>query len=474
MKNIVILAFFLFFTYQVIGQIESSGHISKHRSEIEDHNPNDYVLEITKSHISIAGDLKKSNTILTHSVFGYLPYWEYPDALDYLQYDLLSHIALFDFEVNPDGSIDYPPNWPWTDLITSAHQNDVKLILTAVNFNGSQIHTILTNESVKSAFFTNILLAIQQYNLDGVNIDFEEINSSDRGEVLNNFMADLSSFIHTSNSNYEVSFASPPINWGSWDFEGLANSCDYLFIMGYNFYGPWSNTSGPCAPTTGGTYNITNVIIDQYWDVVEENPHKLILGVPYYGNKWKTYTSEPYSTVINHISQPRYSTAINTAQQDTIIWDGISSTSWSYHESSDYYHQTWFDNDSSLGFKYSLVVDYQLKGTGMWALGYDESRMELWDLLRYYFGNSVSIEDHANDFIVVYPNPATNKIKFSGLSGSHNTIQIFDLVGNLVITEMLSGNETSINIDYLVDGMYFIIISPSDENQRIIKQIVKK
>ncbi len=247
MKNIVILVFYLFLSGCLIGQIESLNFISKHRSEIESHDPSDYLLDSIQNQISIEIGHKNSIKNLSHSVFGYLPYWQYPDALEHLQYDLLSHIALFDFGVNTDGSIDYPPQWPWSDLITTAHQNGVKLILTAVNFNGSEIHTILTNESTKSAFFSNILLALQQYNLDGVNIDFEGVNSSDRGDVLINFMAELSSFLHNTNSTYEISFASPPINWGGWDFEGLANSCDYLFIMGYNFYGPWSNTSGPCS-----------------------------------------------------------------------------------------------------------------------------------------------------------------------------------------------------------------------------------
>ena len=94
--------------------------------------------------------------------------------------------------------------------------------------------------------------------MQGVNIDFENISSADRGEVLNGFMADLKNYLHAEMPGSEVSIAIPPINWGGWQFMGLAEACDYMFIMGYNFYGSWSETSGACAPLTGGSYNITN------------------------------------------------------------------------------------------------------------------------------------------------------------------------------------------------------------------------
>jgi len=205
-------------------------------------------------------------------VFGYLPDWEYHHAPQYLQYDILTHIAAFDFNVSSNGDISYPSYWPWTDVINQAHVNGVKVILTAVNFNGDQIHTIITNSDVKQNFFNNCKNIIETYQLDGVNIDFENLNTADRGIVLNNFMMDLTNFIKSEFSEAEVSFAGPAVNWGGWDLDGLAASCDYIFIMGYAFYGSWSSTSGPCAPLTGGSYNITNTVNVQYGAVTNNNP----------------------------------------------------------------------------------------------------------------------------------------------------------------------------------------------------------
>ncbi len=94
-------------------------------------------------------------------------------------------------------------------------------------------------------------------------------------------MQELTDSVHSINEDLEVSYAAPAVNWGGWDLTGLANSCDYLFVMGYDFYGSWSSNAGPTAPLVGGSYNVTNTIYTQYANVSTFYPEKIILGVPY-------------------------------------------------------------------------------------------------------------------------------------------------------------------------------------------------
>ena len=97
-----------------------------------------------------------SNRTPNSAVFGYFPYWKYPESVHDMQFDLLSHIAVFDFSVLSNGNLSPPSAWPWTDLINEAHENNVKVILTAVNFNGSQIHQLLNDSSIKENFFQQL------------------------------------------------------------------------------------------------------------------------------------------------------------------------------------------------------------------------------------------------------------------------------------------------------------------------------
>jgi spore germination protein YaaH len=323
--------------------------------------------------------LKKEKSA-ANCVFGYLPDWEYSSDRQYLKYNLLTHIAAFDFTVSSSGAITNPSYWPWTDVIDSAHNHGVKIILCAVCFDTAAIRSLLTNSTVKQTFFSNLKSKITQYQLDGVNIDFEGMKTALRGSLMNTFMQDLTTYMHTQIPGSEVSFAGPAVNWGGWDLPGLANACDYIFIMGYDFYGSWSTTTGPSAPLTGGSYNITNTVNVQYAGI---NPQKLILGCPYYGDKWMTRTNLPHASVTKFIGStfaksdfPNYNTyGKKWASDNQVPW-----YTWQNNDTS--WYQVWFDNDSSLSLKYDLAKSKNFKGIGMWALGYDGSLTVLWELLR--------------------------------------------------------------------------------------------
>ncbi|HZW38049.1 MAG TPA: glycosyl hydrolase family 18 protein [Ignavibacteriaceae bacterium] len=321
----------------------------------------------------------------TSAVFGYLPDWEYVNSRRYLRYDLLTHIACFDFAISSTGSITNPSYWPWTGIIDTAHQNGVKIILTAVCFDTAAIRNLLTNSTVKQTFFNNLKSKIIQYSLDGVNIDFESMGKWLRGSIMNTFMLDLTNFMHIQVPGSEVSFAGPAVNWGGWDLLGLSNSCDYIFIMGYDFYGSWSTTTGPTAPFTGGTYNISNTINTQYATVIQNNPQKLILGNAYFGTKFKSRTSLPRSAVQSWVSSTRVKDDIVNVSNYGRQWDLFTQTPWYRWQLNDTtWYQVWYDDDSSMSLKYNLAWSKNLKGIGMWALGYDGSRNEMWNLIQRY------------------------------------------------------------------------------------------
>ena len=423
---------------------------------------------------------------LSSDVFGYLPDWQYLDARQYLQYDLLTHLAAFDFGVSAGGAISYPSYWPWTDIINKAHQNGVKVIMTAVNFKKDEIRIILTDSTVKANFFNNTKDILLTYNLDGVNIDFEALYTADRGSLLNGFMQDLTTFIHSHVIGAEVSFAGPAVNWGGWDLWNLAQSCDYIFIMGYAFYGSWSSTSGPNSPLTGGTYNITNTVDVQYSQVTTLTPKKLILGVPYYGSRWQTENNSSYSTVIDYINHPRFSTAMPESQTAGLLWDTKSNTPWYTYQESSKWFQVWFDTDESLSLKYDLADARGYRGVGMWALGYDGSRPELWDELRSRYlvddvediKNSDPSGPHEFKLAQNYPNPfnPSTVISWQLAVGSDVELSVYNLLGQRVTTlvserQQAGYHQVEWHAGQMASGVYYYLIK-AGEFQDVRKMVL--
>ena len=194
-KKIISILIFIFFAANISAQEWLSAH-EQHKLEFgsEENLPSKF--DPTGKDI-IPLDLSKSSD-LSSSVFGYLPDWEYNNgAHQFMEYDLLTHLACFDFNVAPNGSVSLPSAWPWTDVINAAHQNGTKIILTAVNFDPDDIRQIITNETSKNTFFNSVKNLITQYSMDGVNIDFESLYNTDKGTPIVNFMTELTNFIHT-------------------------------------------------------------------------------------------------------------------------------------------------------------------------------------------------------------------------------------------------------------------------------------
>ncbi|MCB9250345.1 MAG: hypothetical protein H6613_18235 [Ignavibacteriales bacterium] len=154
---------------------------------------------------------------LSKSVFGYLPYWEYANRADEnFDFELLTHIALFDFQASSTGAISEPvnPTWPWTDLINKAHNSGTKVIMVVTNFDGNSIHSIITSPTPRWIFMNRVKSLIKENSFDGVNIDFESLNTADRGDLINEFMQELSDTVHNISPDLEVSYAAPAVNWG--------------------------------------------------------------------------------------------------------------------------------------------------------------------------------------------------------------------------------------------------------------------
>jgi len=474
-KILITIVFLSFFSF-------SQENKSIHQIEWENHEDDVAPLQKTEtslSKVSLNKDAFEQKS-LTHCVFGYLPYWEYSNTPLTFEFDLLTHIAMFDFDVSStSGAITNPPSWPWTQLIDHAHANGVKMIMVAVNFSGSEIHRIITDQTVKNNFFQNVKTIINTHNLDGINIDFESLQTADRGILINTFMAELTDYVHNNiGSEKEVSFAAPAVNWGGWDFVGLANSCDYLFIMGYDFHGSWSANAGPSAPLIGGSYNITRTLNDAssgYANVVSSMPQKLILGVPYYGNKWRTSSPNQGATALEYIGSRRFRTVLTELGSQDPLWSNTYRTPWYTSESSGNYYQTWFDNDSSLALKYDLAKNKNLKGVGMWALNYDQYRSELWDLLRrkFYDENldTTDIDDKPGKFKLYqnYPNPFNpiTTIEYFLKESKDIEINIYNISGRKITTLISSYQNAgkhgiNFNASGLASGTYlYQIISGS-------------
>lgn len=358
-------------------------------------------------------DLQPVPKTLTRTVYGFLPYWRLSQA-DLIQWDLLTHIACFGVVLNAQGQVSNSHGWPgnWAAVVDSAHAHGVKAHLVIIVFNADDIHSILT--TYRDQAINTILEQVDLGNADGVNIDFELPYASDR-EALNTFMTLLADSLHARGKELTIDVTA--VNWSDrFDPLTLAQVTDGLFIMGYDYHWTGSDEAGPVAPLTGWGYNVTGSV--QYWVTQSGNARdKIILGVPYYGYDWPTVGPNPYSSTVGSGSAVLYETAYYESQVYGLLWDNESQTPWYHYQVGSQWHQTWFDNDSSLGLKYDLVNSQDLQGTGMWALTYDGTRPELWEAIASHFSQGAP-PPQPSGLAVMLIGPRTLKVTWYPVSSA--------------------------------------------------------
>jgi len=337
---------------------------------------------------------------LLFNYYGYLPYWI--DTLYYsnFQYDLLTHISYFSIDVNSDGSLSSFPNPSrFSKIYNDGHKRGVRIHLTFTLFGTTNVTNLLNSKTSRDNCINNILNYVSTYSLDGVNIDFEFVSSSVR-DSFKIFIQDLSNRLHTQFSKrLELYIAVPPVyQWyPGYDYMSLSNYSDGLFVMCYDYHWSGSSEAGPVSPTFNSTfwgYYAVNTSLDDILSLGVD-PKKIIVGVPYYGYDWPTESDTLKSKTTGSGSSVIFKNAKVNSQNYGRKFDSYSKTPYyTYYSTS--YHQCFYDDSSSLRYKFGIVKGKDLQGSGCWALGYDDGVSDLWAVLR----EELSVTSPSKHFVV--------------------------------------------------------------------------
>ncbi len=306
-----------------------------------------------------------------HEIFGFAPYWTLPSASGFNLAGLTT-LAYFSVDVGGDGSVEQSgPGWvgyqseALADLVTRAHGAGDRVVLTVSCFDQSALDKMAADPTTGARLGASLVQLVSAKNLDGVNIDFEGKGSKDQAG-LDTLIAAVSAAMHGADPHWQVtmdtyaSSAGDPS--GFYDIPGLEASVDGFFVMAYDMNDP--KTPSPTAPLTGAGFTDLDAA-QQYAAVV--SPSKVILGVPYYGYDWPTAGPGLGDPATGPATPLSYAQVL--AIGGHVYWDPTTQTPWTSYQVGTQWHETFFDNPTSLALKAQLANTYHLAGVGIWALG---------------------------------------------------------------------------------------------------------
>lgn len=344
-------------------------------------------------------------------VYGFLPYWNLSKTT--IQPEL-THLSYFGLTIGADGSLltqtseGTEPGFSRLksdDFLTLSNQTlaqggDVELVLA--QFNADDITIFLANPKAQENLLTSLDSVLLAYPFTGINIDIE-LNGSPTPQMrdqFTTFMQNLRAHLDERYEHITLSvdmYASAVEGTNIWDIEKLGNEVDYIVVMAYDFHRRQSTQAGPVAPLFGGKEVWDNDINTYLQEFVKMVPaEKILLGVPFYGYEWQTTTRDSRSHTFPNTGA---TASFERVQELLKLRDELSvEEGWnesalspyiSYVEDGEIY-VVYYENSRSISYKLDYVNQLDLGGIAIWALGYEGSSRELWEVINKKVSNPLA------------------------------------------------------------------------------------
>lgn len=283
------------------------------------------------------------------------------------------------------------------DYVNYCHSQGVEVWALVSNLENKDADSaeVLTHTSKRQNLVNQIVSMAIQYNLDGINLDFESLNQSKVGDAYIEFVRELS--IKCANNGIVLSVDNyvPTSYTAFYNRAEQANFADYVVIMGYDEH---------YAGSDAGSVSSIGWVKQGVADTLAEVPaNQIILGMPFYTRVWqltKNTTSSKDSTdsednndtkdndntsdydVSSKIYGMRAADALLADNGVTKTWDKESGQNYAEFTSGDSTFKVWLEDASSTEERLKVMQDNKLAGASFWKLGFETS--DVWNTIIKY------------------------------------------------------------------------------------------
>lgn len=283
--------------------------------------------------------------------------------------------AFFSIMKGSNGEINDNANKEGKDYIKWAHSNNYQV--WAMFSNNSLKDTtsqILNDYEKRESMIENLINLVEKYDIDGVNVDFENMNESDK-DVYSRFLIELAPRLKKMGKTLSVDVTAPDgsATWSlCFDRDVIADVSDYVIFMAYDQYGTGSSKAG----TTAG-YNWVEANIKKFLGQEDVPPEKIVLGIPLYMRTWeekKDGTFAPNIVNMNDLFDV-------LPENQVATWDEDLKQYYVEYEKKGKKYKMWIENEKSIGEKINLAKKYNLAGIAFWEKD-REPNNEFWTFVK--------------------------------------------------------------------------------------------
>lgn len=267
--------------------------------------------------------------------------------------------SFFYLEKGSDGKVSENVNQEGKDYVEWAHNNGFKV--WPMVSNNSYLTTtegILNDYTKRRKLEDEIVRVAEEYNVDGINLDFENMNKADK-DMYSRLVIELAPRLKDLGKTLTVDVTAPDGSetWSlCFDRDVIADVSDYIVFMAYDQYGTGGNKEG----TTAG-YNWVENNVKKFIGQEAVAKEKIILGIPLYTRLWKEDNGKITSKVVN--VKDVDNTLPNDVQKK---WDDELKQNYVEYTEGSATYKMWIEDEKSITEKIGLAKKYDLAGIAFW------------------------------------------------------------------------------------------------------------
>ena len=310
-------------------------------------------------------------------IVGYATYWDKtmpdPQYLTHINYSF-AHIKS-DFE-----SLDIKTPSRLQQIADLKKSNpSLKILLSVGGWGAGNFSEMAADDAHRKKFCENCLAAVQKYNLDGIDLDWEYPTSSSAGisaskDDTKNFTKLLKDLREVLGNDLLITMASSS-SAKYIDFRNCIQYMDFVNIMTYDMGKPPYHNAGlyPSAMTTRSCDESVTLHVNAGVPI-----QKIVLGIPFFGHNGKEEVD------FNEINYTGYN----------IRWDDVAKVPYLVDASGTMVLT--YDDETSVGLKADYVKTKGLRGAMYWNIEADDNN---WTLSKAIASRLIGWEQPDNSFL---------------------------------------------------------------------------
>lgn len=383
----------------------------------------------------IATSLFSVNAQQPEVVGGYFPYWRSTDNINFSNYNYLYFAFAFP---TPAGGLQFSNATAETAFADFKSKTTGIGSKRLISIGGTGMSEMADDSLTRLAFADTLRKFCRIHDFDGIDMDWEAINSVSDRDNFTALMKDIRSEIDTTDLEFVITVGFGNY-WLQWYENDALDQADFLQIMIYDQTGTWA----------GSPYG-SHASMDHfkqaetYWLGRGYSRDQLVMGLPYYGYRFND-TSGGLATAVTYTEI--MAQFPNALPSDNLLID----------QTGHYF----FNGADLIQEKIGYAKSNGFKGVFVWELAQDDAtREKSLDAALSEEISTVTVLEQQGKSLVTYPNPAHDILKISVENVVVENVEIFTSIGELVYC---SPGKLNVSIIDFPIGIYVVRITSSDQ-----------